>query len=188
MLPIRNEIEKIQSDFSAATKKNKDLAGNIKHEFQMLDTHDYLEKLVLPYINEYEKYYPYMANLKILSHDVPVGLEAAWVNFQRKHEFNPVHNHTGIMSFVIWVSIPYNIEEEKSISRELASEANVPGHFEFQFINSIGEIHPHYIPVDKSMEDCIIVFPARMTHCVYPFYTSDDYRISVAGNFNLKTG
>jgi len=28
----------------------------------------------------------------------------------------------------------------------------------------------------------MLIFPARMTHCVYPFYTSQDYRISISGN------
>ena len=32
----------------------------------------------------------------------------------------------------------------------------------------------------------ILLFPSEMYHGVYPFYTSDDYRISVSGNFNFK--
>ena len=28
----------------------------------------------------------------------------------------------------------------------------------------------------------IIFFPSKLNHCVYPFYTSDDTRISISGN------
>ncbi len=30
------------------------------------------------------------------------------------------------------------------------------------------------------------IYPAKQLHCVYPFYTSDEYRISVSGNFYFK--
>jgi len=41
--------------------------------------------------------------------------------------------------------------------------------------------------LDKSWEGTIIVFPAKMLHCVYPFYTSDGTRISLSGNVLLDT-
>ena len=43
---------------------------------------------------------------------VQFELERVWVNIQRKGEFLPIHNHTGIYSFVIWADIPFNIEDE----------------------------------------------------------------------------
>jgi hypothetical protein len=41
------------------------------------------------------------------------------------------------------------------------------------------------LPVDKKMNGVMCVFPAPMIHYVTPFYTSDEYRISVAGNVCL---
>jgi len=35
---------------------------------------------------------------------------------------------------------------------------------------------------DKTMEGTVSMFPGTLTHCVYPFFTSDDERISIAGN------
>ena len=32
----------------------------------------------------------------------------------KKHEFNPLHNHDGIYSFVIFVNIPYDLTEEEN--------------------------------------------------------------------------
>jgi len=50
----------------------------------------------------------------------------------------------------------------------------------------LGNIRSHDLPVDKSYEKKLLLFPATMRHSVYPFYTSDDYRISVSGNFLMK--
>ena len=46
----------------------------------------------------------------------------------------------------------------------------------------------HRIPIDSTWEGHIIMFPANLQHCVYPFYTSDDTRISFSGNILLDTG
>ena len=43
------------------------------------------------------------------------------------------------------------------------------------------------IPVDKSFEGKMIMFPASQYHAVYPFYTSDEERITVSGNLKFKT-
>ena len=42
--------------------------------------------------------------------------------------------------------------------------------------------------VDKSFEGKILMFPSYMQHQVFPFYTSDDYRITISGNafFNVN--
>ena len=42
------------------------------------------------------------------------------------------------------------------------------------------------LPIDKAWEGTMILFPSSLNHNVYPFYTSDDYRISISGNLNQK--
>jgi hypothetical protein len=110
-------------------------------------------------------------------------LRDVWVNFQKKYEFNPQHNHSGIISFVIWISIPYNINDEMLVSPGKNSAKNVAGHFSFHYSNINGNICSHALPIDKEFENHIIMFPSNVLHSVYPFYSSDAYRISVAGNF-----
>jgi hypothetical protein len=36
----------------------------------------------------------------------------AWVNFQEKYEYNPIHLHDGVFSYVIWYQIPFYKEDE----------------------------------------------------------------------------
>ena len=112
--------------------------------------------------------------------------DTAWINVQKKHEFNPVHNHTGLFSFVIWLDIPYNINDELANGPGKQSNNNLAGHFEFAFRNTLGEHTTVPIPVDKTFNGKICIFPSAMPHTVYPFYTSNDYRITVSGNVNFS--
>jgi hypothetical protein len=50
----------------------------------------------------------------------------------------------------------------------------------------LGRIKQVPIPVDSSYEGTIMMFPSALNHGVYPFYTSDEYRISVSGNIRIK--
>ena len=36
----------------------------------------------------------------------PYFLSKMWVNYQKQCEYNPLHDHTGVYSFVIWMKIP----------------------------------------------------------------------------------
>jgi hypothetical protein len=181
MLPIRKEIASIQDDFSKATPFNKNLAGNIEREYQLFDNFKYVESLVLPYCYEYQQTFNYPP-----IENIPLSLTGLWVNFQKAGEFNPVHNHSGLYSFVIWNKIPYNIEDECNSAHSINSNYQVAGNFTLFYTDPLGEITTYNIPADKTMQNRVIVFPSKMKHSVYPFYSSDEYRITVAGNFGLQ--
>jgi hypothetical protein len=44
------------------------------------------------------------------------------------------------------------------------------------------------IRADKKYEGKICIFPSYLHHSVFPFYSSDEYRISIAGNLKIKNG
>ena len=58
-------------------------------------------------------------------------------------------------------------------------------------LSTVGHVFPvdpvesHIITLDHTYEGTILIFPAWLQHMVTPFYTSDDYRISVSGNLTL---
>ena len=60
------------------------------------------------------------------------------------------------------------------------------GMFAFFYSEPGGKIFQEAIPVDKKWEGKICLFPASLDHCVYPFYTSDEYRVSISGNLGFK--
>ena len=190
LTPIKTEINNIQNNFESyeSQKRNNMLAGNIKREFQLIESQKYIEKLLMPLVYAYDRDFAYIQKINILTNPAPIILDTCWVNFQQKYEFNPTHNHAGLLSFVIWINVPYNMEEELKLSPGAESNLNSAGMFSFLYNDSTGRINPYTIPIDKNMENNIVLFPSNFYHMVYPFFSSDGYRISVSGNFKLKVG
>jgi hypothetical protein len=60
---------------------------------------------------------------------------------------------------------------------------NAVATFNFHYTDILGNITHYSLPVDKTWEKKLIVFSSDLNHSVNPFYTSNEYRISVAGNF-----
>ena len=173
---LKNEAKFILENQSQFSKFNNALAGNLEKEYSTDKSKEILEKDLITLANEYHKHsrenehYP---NWKI---------NDLWINFQKKYEHNPIHNHTGDLSFVLWVTIPYDLNEELSLPN--CKNSNSPSNSLFEFIctDFLGRISSNKINVDKSYEGTIIMFPSALFHTVHPFYTSDNYRISMAGN------
>lgn len=182
LFSIKNEIKEIQSDFSKAIEHNKNLAGNICKEFKLIKSQKSINEILFKYLKEYDKVTNFTQEINLLTHDVPMIVDSTWVNFQSKYEFNPPHKHTGIVSFVIWVEIPYDIKDEISVNCSSKSATPLAGHFSFHYNNILGELYHYHIPADKTMKNKMFIFPATLNHSVSPFYTSDEYRISVSGN------
>jgi len=143
---------------------------------------DKLEKIFLTevrdLIEKYNNTIPYARRLSFLTKEVPLVLGKPWINLQKKNEFLPNHIHEGVLSYSCWVNIPYNINEELKDNKA----QNYASLFSFLYNDILGTAMQHNIYVDKTYEGKIIIFPAALTHCVYPFYTSNDYRVSVSGN------
>ena len=176
MAPIMEEIIEIQNNFSQASPANQFLAGHIHNEYSLFKSHKHIEKLAISLC------YQWCNSFDMERFDKELRLEKTWVNFQKKLEFNPPHHHRGEFSFVIYCKIPYTLEEEQATTNFITNNKNLAGTFDFLYTNTIGELKSWTIPVDKSFECAMILFPAKMVHCVYPFYSSDEYRISVSGN------
>ena len=179
----RNELPMVKEP------SNIELAGHLEKEYKFLDVPkyvtDYLEKI--PYKKLYFKK-QLTSNQMIHNFNVEnckLKLLSNWVNFQKKYEFNPVHNHTGIFSFIIFCQIPYDYESEAKPWNNKTSVNNIASCLQFLYTDVLGAIQTHQVKVDKSFENKILFFNAKQNHCVYPFYTSDDYRITISGNIAI---
>jgi hypothetical protein len=185
MAPIMEEVDLIQNDFENSAPMNQQLVGHIRHEYRMLKTHKHIESLAIPLAHSW-----YQGFNRKFEENKELFLIGSWINFQKKYEFNPLHNHDGEFSFVIYCKIPYTMVEEQAVTNYVDPSTNVTGNFTFQYIDVLGSLTPWTIPTDKSFERKMILFPAQMMHSVNPFYSSDEYRISISGNlhFRLKDG
>jgi hypothetical protein len=183
---INKEVRSIQNDFENSDPANYMLAGHLEKEFVLKECNASVEKVVLHALKDYDSTFNYIQSFDCLDQNIPIGLSNLWVNFQKKGEFNPLHGHSGIMSFVIWSKVPYTIDDERKTSPGKDSIEDLSGCFQFTYSDILGNLHTHTIPVDNSYEGKILMFPNKLLHTVYPFYSSDDYRISISGNISLK--
>ena len=173
---LKDEAKFILENQSQFSKYNKELAGNLEKEYSTDKSKEILEADLITLANEYHKHskeneqYP---NWRI---------KDLWINFQKKYEHNPMHNHSGDLSFVLWITIPYDLKEELSLPNCKNSNTPVNSLFEFIFTDFLGRVVTSRIDVDKSYEGTLVMFPSALNHMVHPFYTSDDYRISISGN------
>lgn len=183
---LKREIRKIQTNMNDFPSAASNLSGNIQDEFELTNCISVLEPYVLNLVKSYDEYFQYIPSINSLDGNVPLRLNNLWVNFQKKNEFNPNHNHAGVMSFVIWIKIPYDLNNEIAASPGRYSNGNVASVFQFTYSDILGNHKTGSLYLDKTAEGKILLFPNKMMHCVYPFYTSDDYRISISGNISLK--
>ena len=169
------------------SRMNNNLAGNISNSYVLPTTDSYfLKNIMAPNIEEYLKNYKDIVP-KVLTKDCPFCLDKLWVNFQKKHEFNPPHLHTGVFSFVIWTQIPYDYEKECKLNFIKDSNNKCPGSFSFLHTDFKGQVCTFEYHLSKKDEGTMLFFPANLMHQVFPFYTSDKERISISGNVCLDS-
>lgn len=180
---LKDEIKEIQNNFDKAVPYNQSLFGHIKKEYLLDKSTKVISDLLMPHLVNFNDKFKIIESFDVINKNVPVCLDKMWVNFQKKHEFNPPHSHSGIFSFVIWTKIPFNITDELNLYQ--VTGKSITSCFNFLYLGIKNTIQTYTIEVDKDSENVCIIFPANMTHYVSPFYTSDDYRISVSGNFKF---
>ena len=162
-------------------KFNDGLAGQINEEYGYDTRPQFIDEFILKKIeNPIIQYH--LGKVKIIK-EPKLALQNLWINLQKKHEFNPLHNHTAILSFIIFLKVPYNLDDEMKVFPQASCEP-MASKLSFIVFDSLGEISELNVPVDKSFENRMIMFPAKLQHLVYPFYTSDDYRITCSGNIS----
>ena len=105
-----------------------------------------------------------------------------WVNQQKQHEYVAPHSHGGIYSFVVFMKIPTHWKEQQ----ELPWLKNVKGSHvsDFQFILPQGQNQS--FPLCSEDEGRILFFPAWLTHQVFPFYGTEEERITISGNIVIE--
>ena len=175
------------------TKANDELAGNIEKEFYLNES---FGKILFPYAclladEFYNLNNELLVNNKNLvdTEKQPVDWKFSqpWINFQKKYEYNPTHHHNGDYSYVLWIQIPYDLKEELKLDNCINSNLRTNSLFCFTNLSHHGKIMEHQLHIDKTWEGTMILFPSTLKHQVYPFFTSDDYRISISGNLIKKS-
>ena len=162
------------------------LAGNITGSYELLDRGDWFYTNTLsPLCIQYAKSF---SNLGVdgSGRRHPYRMAHWWVNYQYKHEFNPIHYHSSTYSFVIWMKIPVSYKEQCKKEIVNASNNKTVASFQFIYNDILGKLTTNQISLEPEDEGRMLFFPSLLQHEVYPFYDCDEPRISVSGNIGLN--
>ena len=162
------------------------LAGNITGSYELLDRGDWFYTNTLsPLCIQYAKSF---SNLGVdgSGRRHPYRMAHWWVNYQYKHEFNPIHYHSSTYSFVIWMKIPVSYKEQCKKEIVNASNNKTVASFQFIYNDILGKLTTNQISLEPEDEGRMLFFPSLLQHQVYPFYDCDEPRISVSGNIGLN--
>ena len=189
----KNIIDNLWKLIEESRKKPDDmkpeLAGNISSSIRLDGgsplMKDFTQSIIPKYIQQTIDSFgsPYRLTMK---EGQGFNLESFWVNFQKKHEFNPPHDHGGVYSFVIWLKIPTSYEEQRKLP--IAVDSNADNHisnFAFTYTDILGKVKTFAYNMEKEAEGYMVMFPSTLLHQVFPFYKSSGERVSISGNINI---
>jgi len=170
LLEIENELEKTDVSFENCDHTRKQLAGDLQNEyFLSVSNHPFLFTTIKQSI------------LNALSETSRIGIEdifinSMWINFQKENEHNPIHIHMGCLSFVLYLQLPENLEQELKEQSENSMSAS-RGLIEFMstYTNNSIKLLPQ--------RGDLLTFNSEHRHQVYPFYSKGS-RVTIAGNIS----
>ena len=179
---IDSEVIKFLLKESEGLTENfdKKLAGDLSRSMLYSNqSHKRVWDILRIYIDDYFKAFKSEWNCKPGLKWNPLNV---WINYQRAHDHNPYHMHSGQFSFVIYCSVPKILQEE---IKQLTTRTNhpAPGGISFFYGDpplNMGIGAYDFVPTEGMM----LVFPAYLRHMVYPF-RSKCTRISVSGNLEV---
>ena len=83
------------------------------------------------------------------------------------------------------VTTDFKLEDERNMQNcKNSRTVKLASTFQFVYTQILGKVVNFPLFVENGWEGRIVMFPSKLLHIVYPFQTSDDYRISIAGNLH----
>lgn len=120
--------------------------------------------------------------------------QGLWINKQVAGEFNPLHRHSGDISFVFYPQVPEEIYNEVNITTNKLP----PGWIEFrdsfdlhtaselrkdEVIKVLEPLRAIHIRPERGL---MLIFPSWLHHTVMSFDTPNVERISISGNVYVR--
>ena len=178
---------------SEENKENnsKNLAGNISKSELLNDKDNWFYETVLKkpterlFYDDWNNYRKYAVG-KNEDEKPKFEMSPLWVNYQKQHEFNPLHSHDGLYSFVVFMKIPTHWKEQHALP--ISAKSNSPQASDFLFVRSEKNSEICIVdnfPLNSEDEGRMLFFPAWLSHMVYPFYGTEEERITISGNIDF---
>lgn len=149
------------------TKRGEDrsdlLAGECSYQPEWLDQKEWIEHLCKEYLKTFRP------NLK----DYQLDIFASWLVFQKGDNFNPIHNHSGDISGVIYLDCPEDV-----VNENWEQGQSKQGGLDILLNN--GDLF-HVRPKPGTG----VLFNSLTNHCAYPYKSKID-TIRLSASFNAK--
>ena len=156
-----------------------------KQQWMLIDDDNRFQKEVLnPIIQEYVADYGFPEKLKT-THIHDLTFQKFWANYTGKGEYQALHNHDAIWSFVIWLKLPAVANDEQSVKDAMHPDA---GDFILTYSDIIGRTRKVNWKLEKQYnEGHMLLFPSDLYHAVYPHFQTDEKRLSLAGDIVINS-
>ena len=183
LLPsIIEEISKRGATVRGFEKQNSShkLAAIMTDEWTFKDEdRQWVQEALNPWVFTYLKSFTEYSGGKFDPFDWDI--RELWVNYQKANDFNPLHNHTGLLSFVLYLDVPEEIPQEYY---QWNNRGPKPGSIVFRYGEEKDMLSPMRFYIPKAGD--IFIFPSWLEHMGIPFKTPDVERVSVSGNIYVR--
>ena len=140
-------------------------------------------EVLMPAAQSYFETYGTPFKLKSTHYHLPT-FSRFWCRVSQDGDYQSIHDHQGIFTFVVWLKIPFEGEEERQVQAGFRPEAS---DFVLIYPDTCGQLMKKHYRLNPHMDGMMIFFPSDMNHLVYPHFTTEEWRISIAGDIALNS-
>ena len=152
-------------------------------QWTMMDDGSFKKNVLMPLVQEYFNQFGTPFTHKTSNYHELV-LNRFWTRASTEGDYQSLHDHQGVFTFVVWMKIPFDGEEERAVQGGFRPDAS---DFGLVYTNTCGSLSKQNWTLTPQMEGTMILFPSDINHIVYPHFTTKEYRISVAGDIALNS-
>jgi hypothetical protein len=135
---------------------------------------DYINNL----LNDFQLYSGKKDKTGIKAYSGKVHLGSLWMNIQKAGEDNPLHIHEGDLSFVYFMAVPKDLDEE---NKQYTGTGPGPGKLIFIYGQTICAEWAKVAQIIHPIAGNLYIFPSQLEHYVTAFSCKGE-RVSVSGN------
>lgn len=152
-------------------------------QWGMIDDGTFQKNVLMPMVEEYINQFGVPFSHKTSNYHGFV-LNRLWTRASTEGDYQSLHDHQGVFTFVVWMKIPFDGEEENIAQGGFRPDAS---DFGLVYMDTCGRLSKKHWTLTSEMEGTILLFPSDINHIVYPHFTTKEYRISVAGDIALNS-
>ena len=118
------------------------------------------------------------------THTHELAFSRFWCRASLDGDYQSIHDHQGIFTFVVWLTVPFEGKDERQVQAGFRPEAS---DFVLVYPDTCGQLQKRNFVLGKGAEGKMLFFPSDINHIVYPHYTTQEYRIALAGDVALNS-